>query len=54
MEALNKCICPVRLTRSGAWWYEERSNQMVARRCAQYNGTFDQVFTLYQHQKADS
>jgi hypothetical protein len=54
MESANQCICHVRLKRSGAWWYEERSNQMLALRCAKYNGTFDQVFTLYQHQKADS
>jgi len=54
MESSNKCICHVRLKRSGAWWYEESSNQMLALRCAKYNGTFDQVFTRYQHQKADS
>lgn len=54
MESSNKFICHVRLKRSGAWWYEESSNQMLALRCAKYNGTFDQVFTLYQHQKADS
>ena len=54
VESSNKCICHVRLKRSGAWWYEESSNQMLALRCAKYNGTFDQVFTLYQHQKADS
>jgi hypothetical protein len=54
MESANKFICHVRLKRSGAWWYEANSNQMLARRCAKYNGTFDQVFTRYQHQKADS
>jgi len=54
MESANKFICHVRLKRSGAWWYEESSNQMLALRCAKYNGTFDQVFTRYQHQKADS
>lgn len=54
MESSNKFICHVRLKRSGAWWYEASSNQMLALRCAKYNGTFDQVFTLYQHQKADS
>ena len=52
MESANKCICHVRLKRSGAWWYEENSNQMLALRCAKYNGTFDQVLTRYQHQKA--
>ena len=54
VESSNKFICHVRLKRSGAWWYEESSNQMLALRCAKYNGTFDQGFTLYQHQKADS
>ena len=44
-ESANKFICHVRLKRSGAWWYEENSNQMLARRCAKYNGTFNQVFT---------
>jgi hypothetical protein len=52
MESANKFICHVRLKRSGAWWYEDRSNQMVALRCAKENGTFAQVFTRYQHQKA--
>lgn len=54
MESANKFICHVRLKRSGAWWYEENSNQMLALRCAKYNGTFDQVFIRYQHRKADS
>jgi Uncharacterised protein family (UPF0236) len=44
MESANKFICHVRLKRSGAWWYEANSNQMLALRCAKYNGTFDQVF----------
>jgi hypothetical protein len=54
MESANKFICHVRLKRSGAWWYEENSNQMLALRCAKYNGTFEQVFTRYQRQKADA
>jgi len=54
MESANKFICHVRLKRSGAWWYEESSNQMLALRCAKYNGTFEQVFTRDQHQKADA
>jgi hypothetical protein len=45
MESSNKFICHVRLKRSGAWWYEENSNQMLALRCAKYNGTFHQLFT---------
>jgi hypothetical protein len=54
MESSNTCLCHVRLKRSGAWWYEERSNQMLALRCAKYHGTFDQVLTRSQHQKADA
>jgi hypothetical protein len=49
-----RVICHVRLKRSGAWWYEESSNHMLALRCAKYNGTFEQVFTRDQHQKADA
>jgi Uncharacterised protein family (UPF0236) len=48
IESSNKFICHVRLKRSGAWWYEINSNQMLALRCAKYNGTFDQVFARYQ------
>jgi len=49
IESSNKCICHVRLKRSGAWWYAVNSNQMLARRCAKYNGTLDQVFVRYKH-----
>jgi len=52
MESANKFICHVRLKRSGAWWYEQSSNQMLALRCAKYNGTFDQVFTRFQRLKS--
>jgi hypothetical protein len=48
IESSNKFICHVRLKRSGAWWYEANSNQMLALRCAKYNGTLDQVFVRYQ------
>ena len=48
IESSNKCICHVRLKRSGAWWYEANSNHMLALRCAKYNGTLDQVFVRYQ------
>jgi hypothetical protein len=48
IESSNKFICHVRLKRSGAWWYELNSNQMLALRCAKYNGTLNQVFTRYQ------
>ena len=54
MEAANKFICHVRLKRSGAWWYEDSSNQMLALRCAKYNGTFEQVCTRDQPQKTDA
>ena len=48
IESSNKFICHVRLKRSGAWWYEGNSNQMLALRCAKYNGTFNQVFERHQ------
>ena len=48
IESSNKFICHVRLKRSGAWWYESNSKQMLALRCAKYNGTFDQVFKRHQ------
>jgi hypothetical protein len=51
IESSNKFICHVRLKRSGAWWYEASSNQMLALRCAKYNGTFDQVFPRYRQEK---
>jgi len=54
MESANKFICHVRLKRSGAWWYEDSSNQMLALRCAKYNGTFEHVFRRPPHQKADA
>ena len=47
MGSANKFICHVRLKRSGAWWYEGNSNEMLALRCAKYNGTFDRVFERY-------
>jgi hypothetical protein len=54
MESSNKFICHVRLKRSGAWWYEENSNQMLALRCAKYNGTFHQIFTRDQRQESEA
>ena len=33
-ESANTFICHVRLKRLGAWWYEERSHQRLALRCA--------------------
>ncbi len=54
MESSNKFLCPVRLTRSGAWWDEESRKQMLALRGAQSNGTCDHVLMRPQHQKADA
>jgi hypothetical protein len=54
MDSANKFICHVRLKRSGAWWYEENSKHMLARRCAKYNGTFAQVFTRDQLRNVDA
>src|SRR4029450_6713802 len=41
IESSNTFMYHVRLKRSGAWWYEATSNQMLALRCAMYNGTLD-------------
>jgi hypothetical protein len=48
IESANKFICPVRLKRSGAWWYVANGNHMLALRCAKYNGTVERVFKRYQ------
>jgi hypothetical protein len=47
IESANKCICHVRLKRSGAWWYVTNANQMRALRCAKYTGTVDRVLARY-------
>jgi hypothetical protein len=47
IESANKFICHVRLKRSGAWWYVTNANQMLALRCAKYNGTFDRISARY-------
>lgn len=47
IESANKFICHVRLKRSGAWWSVTNSNEMLALRCAKYNGTFERVFERY-------
>ena len=47
IESANKFICHVRLKRAGAWWYVSNANQLLALRCAKYNGTFDRVFARY-------
>jgi peptidyl-tRNA hydrolase len=53
IESANKFICHIRLKRSGAWWYVTNANQMLALRCAKYNGTFDRVFVRYQQRMQD-
>ena len=47
IESAHKFICHVRLKRSGAWWYADNSNHMMALRCARYNGTLERVFHRY-------
>ena len=44
IESAHRFIGHVRLKRSGAWWYQENSNAILALRCALYNGTLDRVF----------
>jgi hypothetical protein len=53
IESANKFICHVRPKRSGAWWYVTNANQMLALRCAKYNGTLDRVFARYQQRLQD-
>jgi hypothetical protein len=53
IESAHKFICHVRLKRSGAWWYVTNANQMLALRCAKYNGTFDRVFERYRQRLQD-
>ena len=52
--APKKAMSRVRLKRLGAWWYVEQANQMLALRCAKYNGTFDRVFEAYKHRAVES
>ena len=47
IESANKLICHTRMKRSGAWWVKETGNEMLAIRCAIYNGTYDKVFEKY-------
>ncbi len=49
IESAHRFICHVRLKRSGAWWYQENSNHLLALRCAKYNGTWERVFQHYVH-----
>jgi hypothetical protein len=57
IESSNKTVCHTRLKRSGAWWYVEKANQMLALGCAKYNGTFQELFHKYKQrvlQKKDT
>jgi len=47
IESANKFISHTRMKRSGAWWVKETGNEMLAIRCAIYNGTYDKVFEEY-------
>lgn len=47
IESANKYIGAIRLKRSGAWWYVGNANEMLALRCAIYNGTYEKVFSSY-------
>lgn len=49
IESAHRFIGQVRLKRSGAWWYQENSNAILALRCALYNGTLDRVFQQHRH-----
>ena len=44
--APKKAMSRLRLKRSGAWWYVEQANQMLALKCAEYNVTFEKVFEV--------
>ena len=54
IESSNKFISHVRLKRSGAWWFEDSSNRMLALRCAKYNGTFDRVFESFRYRNLEA
>ena len=47
IEAANTCMSHGRFKRSGAWWYVEKANHMLAVRCAKDHGTFASVFEAY-------
>ena len=48
IESANKFICHTRMKRSGVWWVRETGNEMLAIRCAIYNGTYDNIFDKYE------
>ena len=54
IESANKFISHTRMKRSGAWWVKETGNEMLAIRCAIYNGTYDEVFEKYKKAQVES
>ena len=54
IESAHRFIGHVRLKRSGAWWYKENSNAILALRCALYNGTLDRIFQQYRENPEQS
>lgn len=54
IESAHRFIVHSRLKRSGAWWYQENSNAILALRCARYNGTLERVFHEHRQQKSSS
>lgn len=54
IESAHRFIVHARLKRSGAWWYQENSNAVLALRCARYNGTMERVFLNHRRQQPTS
>ena len=49
IESAHRFIGHIRLKRSGAWWYTDNSNAVLALRCARYNGTLERLFERRRH-----
>lgn len=47
IKSADRCVCHVRLKRSEARWYLADANQILALRCAKYNGTCNRVFEAH-------
>jgi hypothetical protein len=47
IKSAKNFVCYVRRKRSGAWWYIEKTNHILALRCAKYKNTFDPVVERY-------
>lgn len=50
IKSAHKFVCHVQLNRSAAWFSVTNANQILALRCAKYNGTFDRVFDRFREQ----